>query len=380
MNHEVTASTTAPACVVLGPFPPPLTGAAKNTQNMLNALRMNGMHAVPISTAIALKRESAGISYHIQRIGHLFGVVRKLVQARNRCGMLYIVPDAGLGTWYTVLYAMLGALMFQRIIFHHRSFLYIRRPSSPMRLLVGLTRRKALHAFLSDEMARAFAARYGPVEAIVAGNACFVDGTLAESTAAPRDGAITIGHLSNLRRNKGFFAAADVFERLAEEGLPVRLHLAGPITEKEVEPRLQALQAKYGDRVYWAGPVSGDAKVAFYRGLDIFLFASTHPQEAQPNVIYESLAAGVPVLGTPRACIPEMLVGESGGCSPTEEGFVDFAVQMIHAMSFESAEVDWRRRMILTQLEKDVRHSQQQYQRLLRIMGVRTEPLILPWL
>lgn len=380
MNHEAAPDAGSPECVVLGPYPPPMTGAAKNTQHVLDALQTNGVRAVPISTAVALKRESSGLAYHIQRLGRMLGVIRELFRARSRSGILYIVPDAGLGAWYTVLYALLGIVTFRKIIFHHHSFLYITRPSPPMHLLVWLTRRKALHVFLSDDMARAFVAQYGALDTLVASNACFVQGALTEGEAPRRDGTITIGHLSNLRRNKGFFAAADTFERLADDGLPVRLHLAGPITEKDVEPRLQALKAKYCDRVQWAGSVSGDAKVAFYRGLDLFLFATTHPQEAQPNVIYEALAAGIPVLATPRACIPKMLVGESGACSPDEEGFVDFAVEAIRAMSFESEDVDRRRKMILTQLMEDVRHSQQQYQKLLRIMGAQAEPLNLPWL
>jgi glycosyltransferase involved in cell wall biosynthesis len=357
-----------------------MTGAAKNTQHVLDALQANGVRAMPISTAVALKRESSGLTYHVHRLGRMLGVVRELVRSRNRSGILYIVPDAGLGAWYTVLYALLGTLTFRKFVFHHHSFRYIARPLLPMRLLVWLTRRKALHVFLSDDMARAFVGRYGALDTVVAGNACFVQRALTESEAPRRDSTITIGHLSNLRRNKGFFAAADTFEHLADEGLPVRLHFAGPITDKDVEPRLQALKAKYGDRVQWAGPVSDDAKVAFYRGLDVFLFATTHPQEAQPNVIYEALAAGIPVLATPRACIPKMLVGESGACSPDEDGFVDFAVKTIRTMSFDGEDVDRRRKVILTQLMEDVRHSQQQYRELLRIMGAQVEPLNLPWL
>ena len=380
MNHEAAHSAGSPECVVLGPYPPPVTGAAKNTQHMLDALQSNGIRAVPISTAVALKRESSGLTYHIHRLGRVLGVIRALIRVRNRSGVLYIVPDAGLGAWYTVLYALVGIRIFRRIILHHRSFLYITRPSLAMRLLVWLTRRKALHVFLSDNMMRAFVARYGELAAVVAGNACFVLRQLSECGTPPRDSTITIGHLSNLRRNKGFFAAADTFERLADDGLPVRLHLAGPIAEKDVEPRLQTLKAKFGDRVQWFGSVSGDAKVAFYQRLDVFLFATTHPQEAQPNVIYEALAAGIPVFATPRACIPEMLVEESGACSPTEEGFVDFAVEAIRTMSFESADLDRRRRNILTQLREDARHSEKQYQELLRIMGAEAESLSLPWL
>lgn len=380
MNHEAAPGKGSPECVVLGPYPPPMTGAAKNTQHMLDALQTNGVRAVPISTSVALKRESSKLTYHIHRLSRALGVIRELVHARNRSGFLYVVPDAGLGAWFTVLYVLLGMLTFRRIVFHHRSYLYITRPSPAMHLLVWLTRRKALHAFLSDDMARAFVAHYGALDTVVAGNACFVQGALTEGEAPRRDGTITIGHLSNLRRNKGFFAAADTFERLAADGLPVRLHFAGPITEKDVERRLQALKAKYCDRVQWAGPVSGDAKIAFYRGLDLFLFATTHSQEAQPNVIYEALAAGIPVLATPRACIPNMLVGAGGACSPDEQGFVDFAVEAIRAMSFESEDVDRRRNMILTQLMDDARHSQQQYKNLLRIMGAKAKPLELPWL
>lgn len=380
MSHEATASGEPPQCVVLGPFPPPVTGAAKNTQNMLDALLTNGVRAEGISTAVALKRESSGLTYHFQRFGRILGVVGALFRARNRSGMLYIVPDAGLGTWYTVIYAVIGVLTFRRIVFHHRSFLYITRPSPAMRLLVRLTRRKALHVFLSDNMRQSFAACYKPLDTAVAGNACFVQKELAECEVPPHGNTITIGHLSNLRRNKGFFAAADTFERLADDGLPVRLHLAGPITEQEVEPRLQALKARFGARVQWCGPVSGDAKVAFYRGLDVFLFATTHPQEAQPNVVYEALAAGIPVLATPRACIPEMLVDGSGACSPTEEEFVDFAVEAIRTMSFDSADRDRRRRAILAQLAEDVQRSQHQYKELLRTMGVLVERLSLPWL
>lgn len=379
MNHGA-AIAGPPQCVVLGPYPPPVTGAAKNTQNMLDALQTNGVRAVPISTAVALKRESSGMDYHLQRLGQVLSVIRQLYRVRNRSGVIYIVPDAGFGAWYTVIYALLGTLTYRRIVFHHRSFLYITRSTAAMRLLVRLTRRKSLHVFLSDNMMREFMTCYGELDSLVAGNACFVQKELSDWGAPPRSSTITIGHLSNLRRNKGFFAAADTFERLADEGLPVRLHLAGPITEQGVEPRLQGLKARFGDRVDWHGPVSGDDKVAFYRGLDVFLFATTHPQEAQPNVVYEALAAGIPVLATPRACIPEMLVGESGACSPTEEGFVDFAVETIRTMSFDSADVDRRRRAILTQLAEDVARSQRQYKGLLRIMGVQVERLSLPWL
>jgi glycosyltransferase involved in cell wall biosynthesis len=378
---SVSLSPLAPAVLILGPFPPPITGAAKNTQNMLDALKLSGASVTAVSSSVALKRESSGIDYHIQRIRRIFGVLREMFAARDSKATLYNVPDAGWGAWYTLIYMLFALVTFGTIVFHHRSYLYVSQHSYGMQLIVAVTRRRAIHVFLTESMDEGFRRRYGPVQSMISGNACFVQRNAALAVASTRSesGTITIGHLSNLRRNKGFFAAADVFERLANEGMPVRLHLAGPITEKEVQPRLDELASKFGDRIRWYGQIYGDAKTDFYRELDVFLFATTHPQEAQPNVIYEALAAGVPVLATPRACIPEMLGGPNGACSPDESNFVDFAADAIRAMSFDDVTANVRRSAIASLLETESQKSQDQYRHLLEKMGVAAAAVRLPW-
>jgi glycosyltransferase involved in cell wall biosynthesis len=369
----------APVWVILGPLPPPVTGAALNTKHMLDALTTNGARVTPISTAVQLKRESSGPLYHVYRFRRVFEVLRAMLLARKPPSNLYVVPDAGLGAWYTLLYLVVGYAVFDRIVFQHHSFRYINHTSLAMKLMVNLTRDRALHVFLSDSMRTAFCSRYGGAEALVSGNAVFVRAISKAVAKSRTDGTIILGHLSNLRRNKGFFAAAEVFERLAREGVPVRLHLAGPITENGVESRLAELTREFGDRIRWIGPVAGDAKTDFYRNLDVFLFATTHPQEAQPNVIYEAHSAGVPVLATPRACIPEMLDGLHSICSPDEPSFVEFAVSTLRTMSFDEEVATSRRIAILTRLQTESLRAQEQYRELLRAMGVHSEPVELPW-
>ncbi len=338
------------------------------------------MRVASISTAVARDAGSSLLSYHLRRIRRVAGVIAKLGHLRDRATTLYIVPDAGFGSWYTLFYVLAAIGSFRRVIFHHRSFLYITRPSVAMRIVVSITRNRALHVLLSDTMARSFRSRYGHLETMVAGNACFVhDKVIANDGRRNPDESIVLGHLSNLRRNKGVFAATDVFERLAQAGMPVRLHLAGPMTERGVGERVEALKDQYGDRVSWIGPVSGQAKDVFYRQLDLFLFATTHPQEAQPNVVYEALAAGVPVLATPRACLPEMLVGNNGACSPTEAGFVDFAVDAIRATTFHGPTAARRRDAIATQLRNESLRSRQQYIELIREIGVKAESMDALW-
>lgn len=370
--------------VVLGPLPPPITGAAKNTKNIVDALRMNAVEVAVVSTAVSLKRESAGLAYHVRRVGRVLGVIVGLIAAPDR-GPLYVVPDAGLGAWYTYLYLLLAHWRFPKVIFHHRSFAYINRPARPMQLMVNLTQRKALHVCLSDGMAARFVQNYGAVRTLVVTNACFVANEVLAATetvshTADPHGPIVLGHLSNLRRDKGFFDVADVFERLLDVGKDVELLLAGPITEKEVEPRLAALKARHGARVRHLGLVSGDAKTQFYRDIDLFLFPTRHPQEAQPNVLFEALAGGVPVIATPRATIPEMVTAENGLCSPTEQEFVDFAVAAIHAMSFDAEDVVRRSDSILAWMREEVLHSQRQYRDLMAEFGLARESVKAPWL
>lgn len=376
-------SSERPRIVMLAPLPPPITGAAGNNKRIADTLTKSGGDVVNINTAAPGLSRSAGWRYHARRITRNLAATGQLIAARNNTATLYVQPDAGLGAWYTLAQVRTAGGGFPKTIFHHRSFAYVSAALAPMRAIVTATRTRALHVFLSEEMARQFAERYGPVRSLVITNACFVSREAFDETAQvlpPRAGdIITIGHLSNLRRNKGFFDVAAVFEQLAEAGLPVRLLLAGPITEAEVAPRLSALHDRWGDRVRHDGLVSGDQKARFYRELDVFLFPTTHPQEAQPNVVFEALAAGVPVLATPRAAIPEMLVGENGTCSPTEAEFVSFAAERIEAMSFAPDNVRARREAIIAWVRTQALQSQRGFMKLMEEMGLAEHQIVPPW-
>ena len=54
------------------------------------------------------------------------------------------------------------------------------------------------------------------------------------------------------------------------------------------------------------------AKAKFFRDTDIVLFPSSYANEAQPMVIFEALANGVPVLATTVGYIAEQLTGTLG--------------------------------------------------------------------
>lgn len=358
-------STDSQTIALVGMFPPPTTGAAKNNLIMFEDLTAAGVDVVKLSTSGVGMAHKRGLAYHLERVGQNLKVAVGLFRLAGRGHAIYIVPDAGLGMAYSVIHTLLGRLLFRRIIIHHRSFRYIDSTSPFMKAIVGMTRDRALHVFLSDRMGDQFAVVYGPVKRLTVTNAHYVADAIASCLPPPKRDGLVVGHLSNLCRDKGFYDVIEVFERLAGSGADIRLHLAGPPIDAEVQCEIDRLQAAWPERFSHAGPLYGDAKHAFYRQLDIFLFPTHHAQEAQPNVIYEALAAGVPVLATPRGCIPEMVGGPLGAVSPTEEDFVDWCEEKLRTRPV-SVEVD--RAEILRRLGEECVASRSSYLELQRAL------------
>ncbi len=63
--------------------------------------------------------------------------------------------------------------------------------------------------------------------------------------------------------------------------------------------------------VTWSGPIYGLDKQVFFNTIDVFVFPSRYVNEAEPLVIHEALAYGLPVIATDRGCIAG-LVGNGG--------------------------------------------------------------------
>jgi glycosyltransferase involved in cell wall biosynthesis len=115
--------------------------------------------------------------------------------------------------------------------------------------------------------------------------------------------------------------------QLETSGLDVEMVLAGPMDEETrriVEPRRAQLS-----RCHYRGAL-GPAEVSrFYAEIDVFLFPTRHPHEAEPLVVLDALAAGVPVIATDRGCIAYLLDESSGSIAVSSEAFVERAVDQI---------------------------------------------------
>jgi len=354
---------------MIGSFPPPVAGAAMTNAMVSDALVAAGVDVTRINVASSRLAHSRTLGYHARRAAKNFAGLRQARATASRDAALYIVPDAGLGVWYTRAHMSGAARGYGSVMIHHHSCRYIDQHDRAIAAIASIARDRATHVFLTDGMASAFQRQYGDVAFRVATNAHFVADEAARPAAPRQEGPIRLGHLSNLCADKGFFAVADTFDGVRAAGMDATLTLAGPILEPAVEERLAGLIAAHGPLVSHLGPVSGDVKLAFYRDTDMFLFPTAWRQEAAPLVIYEALAAGCPVLATDRGLITEFVPAVGGAVCPRDTDFAGFAVEQLRAQSWEEGARDGRAAAIKDWIRAECAASSAQYQQILTQLG-----------
>lgn len=234
-----------------------------------------------------------------------------IVRATVEMDALYLVPDGGLGLIYSSLYVFLARRKCRRVFLHHRTYDYILHSKFLMRCLLGVAGSDAVHIFLDATMACRFDVTYCRTTAKrILGNAVTCDvAPVTETGGESREVACrNVSYLSNLSIDKGFDTVASVFRRLKSDSTAkIRFMIAGAPMGTLEQAILDDLIRDMGASMTYWGAVSGLTKQKFFEATDIFLFPTRFRQEAQPNVIYEALAAGCYVISTNRACIPAML-------------------------------------------------------------------------
>tara|TARA_R110000868_G_scaffold119469_2_gene316769 strand:- start:48840 stop:50009 length:1170 start_codon:yes stop_codon:yes gene_type:complete len=103
--------------------------------------------------------------------------------------------------------------------------------------------------------------------------------------------------LSRIHYKKGIEHLIEAIKVLKDSGNPHRLLIAGD-GDKVYESKLKALVKKLDleDHIAFLGMVTGDAKISLYQAADLFVLSTS--QENFGFVLYESLAAGTPIVTT----------------------------------------------------------------------------------
>jgi glycosyltransferase involved in cell wall biosynthesis len=239
--------------------------------------------------------------------------------------------SAGVTMVYNIGFAIACSVRRIPILVHHHSYSYLNNHSRLMERVNQFLTEKDGHVFLSETMRAAYDRQYARrAQAIVLPNSFALTSNIVETgNYSTSKGNLKIGHLSNLSIEKGLKTVLDAFAELRLSNKDCELHLAGPVTGSQEQKLLVEAEHRFGASLKIHGPLYKEDKEAFFSTIDCFWFPSQYVNEAQPVVLVEALASGVPSISIKRGCI-EWLLGDAGIAASNEEQFIKIAVE--HAL------------------------------------------------
>jgi len=307
--------------LIAGLFPPPVDGQRLVTRRMYERL-----DAATMVARCDLDRFPR-LGALSKPLSALLACLSLLAARLKGFRMLYLAPHSGLGLLYSCAIALVGRCAGYALAIHYHSYRNMARHSPLMAAFLMICGRGARHIVLAPPMARDLRRLYSSVQNVsVVSNTVFVEPRpIARRFGTDR---LRLGHLSNLCREKGIAEVLQCFRALRQRGVDAVLRLAGPAADAETERLIEAAQSEFGERLDYFGRLGPSDVPRFYDEIDVFLFPTLHSHEAEPLVIVDAVAAGVPVVATERGCIGYLL-GADAGCVFDAESYVARAAEQL---------------------------------------------------
>jgi len=324
MNQNEEFRRRRPVVLVVGPFPPPLHGAALITDRLANSL---GEIAKVRKINLSPGRTGRNGLYHAIRIARVGRAFWLMLSNSKNLQSVYFSISGGMGQIYDAVLIATARILRQDIFIHHHSYAYFGKRTLIAAIIVKAAGSRATHICLCRDMAARLKALYPEAKRVMTVSNAALVGTPQPRCSGHRK-TLVLGHLSNLLPDKGVDTVLEVFRRCQAAGLSMQLVLAGPVTDPGIQKMVIDLEMKFSSLFEYRGPAYGEEKDAFFRDIDVFLFPTRYRNEAQPLVILEALAAGVPVIAASRGCIWDD-VGEAGFVVQDGEDFVSQALAIL---------------------------------------------------
>jgi glycosyltransferase involved in cell wall biosynthesis len=206
-----------------------------------------------------------------------------------------------------------------------------RARSSPLvKKLIDRTFRKAAAAIVLGECLRFNFEPWLPPEKIFVAPTG-IEPLDAVPEPAHRSSGTTVLYLGNLVREKGVFVLLEAARIVAAKHRDVHFVFGGAWFLVEDEREAQEFVARNGLEkiVEFAGFVAGTTKWRLVFGSDILAFPTSYYYETMGLVLLEAMQAGLPVVATRRASIPEIIEDGVNGLLVNEQDPGDLAEKLI---------------------------------------------------
>ncbi|MDB5249626.1 MAG: glycosyltransferase family 1 protein [Segetibacter sp.] len=287
-------------------LPPPLNGSANISERVLHLIKENDFSFQFVN----MRGRGKKLSYFFSRMGKSIKACSLLIgnYSRRRSTIYYISVSDGWGMLFEMIPWVLASVLAAKRIMHHHSFKYCYRRTFLMYLMQAGGKKNIVNIMLCDFHKQSFFSIYKksliPSNIKVIGNEFILEKCKSIDKAKYQE-KITIGHLSNLTVAKGLKIVIQIFEFFKNDKKVV-FEIAGPAMSVEVKDQLSKYMKEYPDNFKYRGPLYGEAKDDWYKGIDIFLFPTAYNAETYPLVILEAISNKIIPFTTPIGCLCEM--------------------------------------------------------------------------
>lgn len=314
-------ASLAGSILVIAPLPPPIMGPSAQTQLILAGLSAAGAEVSHVDTRDERPIFNVGIfDLRNIRLGLLHSA-QALAAARRPVDLVYVsISQSRWGYVRDAVVLAIARLLRRRIVvhFHGAQFEKFYEASSALeRHVIERTLSWAEAAIvLTPRLRRVFDGLVAPDRLRVLENAIpdpFPDGV--EELRANRAGraqhsprALRLLYIANDFGAKG---AETAIRALAEPGMDrCELRMIGePSPTDRARATELAERLGVGDRVILLGLVEGSLKFTELANADAFVYPTEY--DAQPLVLLEAMAAGLPIVASDHGGVPET-IGEAG--------------------------------------------------------------------
>ncbi len=335
-----------PSLVFIGAMPPPVHGQAIINEKLFTILK-NDTHLNPVLCDVSPRTLNKSFKYHIIRCLKVIKAVSVMLKMRikhgKKCRIIYISSDGGFGLIYTAFMVGFARLLRYKIYTHYHSFSFIDKATFLMRLLIKFGGHCLTHIFLCDVMRSRYQQVYGYGKFLLLRNTVFLNITHDFKTSDTQSNSkpLVIGLLSNLSPEKGLLDFIDILKQAQAKNLPIKGILAGPAVSDDDTCCIIDAQKILGDTLEYRGAVYNQDKHQFFRDIDVFVFPTRYATEAQPNVLFEAMSYGLPIISFNRGGIASQISDIA-----LEKNNQSWACLVPQTTNFSQAALEWLQKLL----------------------------------
>lgn len=336
--------------LIIGPTPPPAHGISVLTDILLRSDLKQSFDVVHLDTADRRTLDNVGrFEFHNVMLALYHGARFHWLLLWKRPAVVYMpVSESVLGFLRDCLFLLPSRLWGVPVVLHlHGGYLdtlYAERGAMFRWLMRFCFGHAARAIVLSSSFRGKFAGLIEADRVRVVYNgippalyeACKDRDRSARSAAARSSAPLNVLFLGGLLESKGFFDLLRSVPDVLKQTTDVRFVFVGDKSFPEARQAIEWVQENSLERyVSFLGTRSGDEKTRIFQESDVFAFPTWYPLEGQPVAVIEAMAAGLPVLTTRHATIPDIL-GEDGAVYVNKRDPEDIAEKLLRLLGDES--------------------------------------------